>query len=115
MCKADSRGLLKRSPVTASAFHLIGKETERGWEQAGDISTLLPALIRYKKATNAAKQLLQERLLQVPLDILKRETGLSRHTYHSRTRRKARACTVASDSYKSGSPLPRLDVSSITC
>lgn len=45
-CKADSDGLLKRYPVTASAFHLIGKETERGWEQADDISTLWPSLIR---------------------------------------------------------------------
>jgi hypothetical protein len=47
-CKADSRGLLKRYPVTASEFHLIGKETERGWEQADDISTLLPCLLRYQ-------------------------------------------------------------------
>jgi hypothetical protein len=60
--------------------HLIGKETERGWEQADDISTLLPTLIRYQKAANAAKQLLRERLQQVPLDFLERETGLSRHT-----------------------------------
>jgi hypothetical protein len=45
-CKADSRGLLRRYPVTASEFQLIGKETERGWEQAEDISTLLPSLMR---------------------------------------------------------------------
>ncbi len=32
-CKAYSQGLLKRYPVTACGFHLIGKETERGWEQ----------------------------------------------------------------------------------
>jgi len=80
LCKGDSRGLLKRYPVTASAFHLIGKETERGWEQADDISTLLPALIRYQKAVNVAKRLLQERLRQVPLNVLEVQTGLSRHT-----------------------------------
>ena len=43
-CKADSHGLLKRYPVTASEFHLIGKETERNeglrckkrlWREAG--------------------------------------------------------------------------------
>ena len=44
--KADSHGLLGRYPVEASGFHLIGKETERGWEQAEDISTLLPSLVR---------------------------------------------------------------------
>jgi len=53
-CKADSDGLPKRYPVTASAFHLIGKETERGWEQADDISTLLPSLIRYQRNTGTA-------------------------------------------------------------
>ena len=46
-CKADSHGLLRRYPVTASGFHLIGKETERGWEQTEVISTLLPSLKRY--------------------------------------------------------------------
>jgi hypothetical protein len=32
-CKTDSHGLLRRYPVTATEFHLIGKETERGWER----------------------------------------------------------------------------------
>ena len=44
----DTCGLLGRYPVTASGFHLIGKETERGWEQREDISTLLPSLMRYQ-------------------------------------------------------------------
>jgi hypothetical protein len=79
-CKRDSHGLLKRYPVTASAFHLIGKETERGWEQAEDISTLLPSLRRYQEHGNAATELLKQRLRQIPLSILERETGLSRHT-----------------------------------
>jgi hypothetical protein len=34
--------------VTASGFHLIGKETERGWEQSEDVSTLLMSLMRYQ-------------------------------------------------------------------
>jgi excinuclease ABC subunit A len=33
---------VRRYPVTATGFHFIGKETERGWEQSEDISTLLP-------------------------------------------------------------------------
>lgn len=79
-CKADSHGLLNRYPVTASAFHLIGKETERGWEQAEDISTLLPSLKRYERETGLANQVLRERLQKMPLDDLERNTGLSRHT-----------------------------------
>jgi hypothetical protein len=74
-CKADTHGLLRRYPVTATEFHLIGKETERGWEQAEDISTLL----RYQ-GNGIAGDLLRQRLLQIPLTVLERETGLSRHT-----------------------------------
>jgi hypothetical protein len=79
-CKADSHGLLKRYPVTASSFQLIGKETERGWEQAEDISTLLPSLVRYQLNKAGVKHHLQERLKQIPLAVLESKTGLSRHT-----------------------------------
>jgi len=78
-CTAESRGLLKRYPVTASGFHLIGKETERGWEQADDISTLLPSLLRYQNSGVVGEQM-RQRLLHISLDVLERETGLSRHT-----------------------------------
>jgi len=54
-CSADTHGLLKRNPVTALEFRLIGKETERGWEQDDDISTLLPSLGRYGHNKGAAK------------------------------------------------------------
>ena len=80
MCKAESRGLLKRYPVMASGFHLIGKETERGWEQAEDISTLLPSLVRYAQVAGTTTQILQQYLQGRSLDTLEKETGLSRHT-----------------------------------
>lgn len=79
-CGSDSHGLLRRYPATASEFILIGKETERGWEQAEDISTLLPSLKRYERNTGTANRLLRERLLKMSLDDLERDTGLSRHT-----------------------------------
>jgi len=79
-CMAESAGLLKRYPVTVAGIHLIGKETERGWEQAEDISTLLPSLVRYQANRPAVKQSLQERLKQIPLRIVETRTGLSRHT-----------------------------------
>jgi hypothetical protein len=71
---------LKRYPVTASEIHLIGKETERSWEQADDISTLLPSLLRYQQNKGTAKSALRERLQQISIDSLEKETGLSRHT-----------------------------------
>jgi hypothetical protein len=79
-CNADSGGLLKRYPVTATGFHLIGKETERGWEQNDDISTLMPSLVRYGSDSGVADDQLRKRLLKTPLALLQSETGLSRHT-----------------------------------
>jgi hypothetical protein len=79
-CKPESAGLLKRYPVTTTGFHLIGKETERGWEQNDDISTLMPSLLRYGSVTGVADEQLRERLIAIPLAFLEFETGLSRHT-----------------------------------
>src|SRR6476660_1178175 len=71
--------LCRHYPVAASGFRFIGKETERGWEQSEDISTLLPSLMRYQDGGFVGEQL-RQRLLRIPLDTLERETGLSRHT-----------------------------------
>jgi hypothetical protein len=79
-CKADTHGLLKRYPVTTSEFHLIGEETERSWEQADDISTLLPSLLRYQQGKGNIRSALRERLQQACIALLEKETGLSRHT-----------------------------------
>ena len=65
LCGAASHGLLRRYPVTASEFILIGKETERCREQAENIITLLPSLMRYDQNTGIANQLLRERLKQI--------------------------------------------------
>lgn len=77
-CKGETTGLLGRYPVTASGLHLIGKETERGWEQSEDPRTLLPSLRHYEKSVTPDQ--LRQRLRQIPLDVLERETGLSGHT-----------------------------------
>jgi hypothetical protein len=79
-CRADSAGLLKRYSVTAIGFHLIGKETERGWEQNDDISTIMPCLVRYGINSGIADERLRKRLLEIPVAFLEKETGLSRHT-----------------------------------
>jgi hypothetical protein len=79
-CKADTAGLLKPYPVTATSFHLIGKETERGREQNEDVSALMPSLVRYGSDTGVAEEQFRRRLLEIPLTFLEFETGLSRHT-----------------------------------
>lgn len=79
-CKGETAGLLGRYPVRASGIHLIGKETERGWEQSEDVSTLMPSLVRYGSDTGVADEQLRKRLLKMTLAFLEFETGLSRHT-----------------------------------
>jgi hypothetical protein len=70
---------LKQS-VPLKSFHLIGKETERGWEQAEDISTLLPSLVRYRQNNGEVPHLMRAQLQQISLNILESKTGSSRHT-----------------------------------
>jgi hypothetical protein len=79
-CRSETAGLLGRYPVTASGFHLIGKETERGWEQSEDVSTLLPSLVHYYKSDMIIGPDLQHKLCRIPIDTLQARTGLSRHT-----------------------------------
>jgi len=79
-CKGNSDGFLRRYPVKASEFHVIGKETERGWEQAEDVSTLLPSLIRYGNSGSNTETQLLEKIRNTPLSMLEAATGLSRHT-----------------------------------
>jgi hypothetical protein len=102
--QADTAGLLKRYPVTATDFHLIGKETERGWEQSEDISTLLPSLVRYGQNHGTPGENLRRRLGTMSLRDLERATGLSRHTIlrgragkdvHPRSLRLMRAAVAA--------------------
>src|SRR5262249_41250408 len=66
--------------VTASGIKLIGKETERGWEQDDDISTLLPQLIRYDRSDATLSARLQEKLHDMSIDTGRAKTGLSRNT-----------------------------------
>jgi hypothetical protein len=80
LCKADTAGLLKRYPVTTTGFRLIGRETERGWEQNDDVSTLMSSLMRYGQNQGIADERLRARLREMRLDSLEHETGLGPHT-----------------------------------
>jgi hypothetical protein len=39
-CQADTRGLLQRAHIVAGELRYVGKETDRKWEEGGDISVL---------------------------------------------------------------------------
>jgi hypothetical protein len=94
-CKADSDGLLKRYPVRALEYRLIGKETERGWEQVDDISSLLPSLVRYRVKIAIPDPEDQETLQRCSLEALQNKTGLSMHTIlRARRGRKLRTTSL---------------------
>jgi hypothetical protein len=57
-----------REGLFALEEDVIGKETERRWEQAEDISTLLPSLLRYQNRGVVGEQL-RQRLRQIPTGI----------------------------------------------
>jgi hypothetical protein len=99
LCKGDTRGLLRRYPVTATSFQLIGKETEHGWEHAEDVSTLMPSLVRYHQNKGTLNQKLQEQLKKIPIRVLEERTGLSRHTV-LRARRGQRIHQASMDRFK---------------
>jgi hypothetical protein len=47
-CTSQSRGLLRRTPVSANELRYIGKETDRRWEQGEDMSMLEPFTLEYQ-------------------------------------------------------------------
>jgi hypothetical protein len=111
-CKGDTRGLPKRCSITASGIKLIGKETERGWEQDDDISTLLPSLVRYDKSDGPVRDQLREKLQRISIDALHAKTGLSRNTLLRARRRTEDSCKIGACATKSnGLPTTRYSLS----
>ena len=78
-CQSDTKGLLRRCHIVSTGIRLIGKETERAWEQVDDVSTLLPSLTRYGTSNVVLRPDELAALRKIPLNVLDR-TGLSRHT-----------------------------------
>lgn len=47
--RAEDPSVLRRYPVTATSFHLIGKESDKHWEEGEDLSLLDFKTIEYKR------------------------------------------------------------------
>lgn len=62
ICSSQTRGLLRRTPVTADGFRYIGKETDRRWEQGEDLSMVDPHLLEYHP--NETARLITDPVLQ---------------------------------------------------
>ena len=79
-CRAETRGLLQRTPVTAGQFHRIGKETDRRWEQGEDFRLLMPTLVQYQPDETerlASNPGLADELRRWSIRAIARESGIS--------------------------------------
>lgn len=82
-CLPQTRGLLKRTPVTADGFRYIGKETDRRWEQGEDIGMIDPCLLEYRQNETAqltTDVVLQREVHQMSIRALAKAAGVSDKT-----------------------------------
>jgi hypothetical protein len=79
-CDYKTRGLLRRAHVVANGIIHIGKESDRHWEEAEDLSLLEFGAIEYKpKGSVIASDEQLARIVKVPKRELRRR-GISQHT-----------------------------------
>jgi hypothetical protein len=82
-CKPDTRGLLMRTPVIASGFRYIGKETDRRWEQGEDISMSESEITEYTPEETerlVADAELMAAASEFSIRVLAKKAGVSENT-----------------------------------
>lgn len=81
-CLADTQGLLGRSSIVAGQIIPVGKETDRRWEQGGDMSLVDFKVLEYRPSGKmvVADPTLRNEIAQQGVRKLMRKTGLSQHT-----------------------------------
>ena len=81
-CNSNTRGLLQRMHVIARQSHYIGKETDRKWDQGGDLSLLMFKPAQFDETGNmvVADPELIEELKAISLKELARVSGVDRNT-----------------------------------
>jgi hypothetical protein len=83
ICTHQTRGLLHRTPITASELRYIGKETDRRWEQGEDISILDTFTLEYRPDETANLRTdpeLQRKTREHSIRRLAEATGVSTRT-----------------------------------
>jgi len=96
-CGADTTGLLKRAQVTAGEIRYVGKETDRKWEEADDISILEFATTEYGRKTRVvATDEVKNDIRAIGINKCARESGFDRKNF---IRRLVRGLPVKRNSY----------------
>ncbi len=81
-CRADTKGMLRRSYITAGDFRYIGKEADRKWEEGDDISVLAFKTTEYgrsKKVVASAE--VKQAIRKIGINKCSRESGFDRKNF----------------------------------
>ena len=81
-CTAETRGVLQRARVTAGRLRFVGKETDRHWDQGGDLSLVQFKVMEYQPTATkvVADAALRAQVTKCGRREMMRRTGLSQHT-----------------------------------
>ena len=97
LCKADTRGLLKRTHVIAGDFRYIGKETDRKWEEGDEISIVEFKTTEYGRSRKVvATEDIRKKILEIGINKCARESGFDRKNF---VRKLVRDVLVKRNSY----------------
>jgi len=81
-CTAATKGLLKRAHVIAGELRYVGKETDRKWEEGGDISVLEFAATEYGRTGKVvASAEVKARISSIGINKCARESGFDRKNF----------------------------------
>jgi len=79
-CDSLTRGLLSRSHIVANRHRYVGKETSRRWEQGDDPSMVDFRCAEYRDGKTVADAQTRERIKQIGVRKVARETKINRET-----------------------------------
>jgi hypothetical protein len=97
VCKADTKGLLKRAHVTAGEFRYVGKETDRKWGEGDDLSVLEFKGTEYGRSKmGVASEEVKRDVRKIGINKCARESGFDRKNL---IRKSVRGLRVKRNSY----------------
>jgi hypothetical protein len=97
-CQPETMGLLKRAHVIAGDIRYVGKETDRRWEEGGEISVLEFAAAEYGRTGKVlASEEVKNQIKEIGINKCARESGFDRKNF---IRKLVRDIPVKRNSYK---------------
>ena len=97
-CRPGARGLLKRAHVIAVEIRYGGKETDRKWEEGGEISILEFRTTEYGRSKKiTASEGIKKKILEIGINKCARESGFDRKNF---IRKLIRGIPVKRNSYE---------------